>query len=208
MDIDKALTTLDRVKVELDISDNASDAKLTNYILETSAAIESYCGRSFHKETLTENVEGKDTPFILVSKAPIISIASITIEGVVMDSSTYRIHDAKAGIIAGDFVSTARRYSQLTQTPVAGSEYALYEVEYTAGYDMPSSVDRNLPYDLESACIAMIRSKFFANSCDPSIKKESATGAGSVEYADSAMTSSPSHYAELLSRFRLGTGLA
>lgn len=88
-----------------------------------------------------------------------------------------------------------------------GFETALNAAQYTAGWVLPDDPARNLPYDIEDACIVFVRRKW-EQLCDGAhtpVKQESFAGIGSWTYATETITwadGMPSDVAAMLARWR------
>lgn len=200
------LTTPARVISELGITDPAKIELVADYINEATAAISNFCGRTFHREAgIVEKVAGFGSEFLLLSKTPVESISAISFDGVTVSSSDYSIHSAGAGMIynANGWNDTGGHSGNLSKTPVGGSRAKLYSVTYTGGYVMPGNSGRTLPYDIERACIEMVKSLVFGRR-DSSVKSESVDGVYSVTYADDNRDGSslPSNIAAMLSPYK------
>lgn len=172
-----ALTTLEAVKEELNISagDASQDTYLARLINAASEAIERYCDRHFEKASLIEKVAGQGSQRILLSRTPILSVTSVTLSGSVLAPSEYEV-EAEAGMIyrSTGWPWSAMHRPGIVQDPYPGSETKNIEVTYTGGYVLPKDEDltanppvvRTLPYDLEEACIATVKTWFRAKGAD------------------------------------------
>jgi hypothetical protein len=175
---DNALTTLATLKDELGIVGATQDTTLERMINSVSAAIESYCNRKFWYEAdIAEKVAGYGTKYLHVSRNPIVSISSITFDGATVGSDNYEIHDANGGSLysLGEWTWTTDSAPNLSSDPLPGNEQKLYEVTYTGGWVTPhlaGVLTRNLPYDLEDACVMMCTSRYRWKGRDPSVKSE------------------------------------
>ncbi len=165
-----ALTTVATMTDELGASTLNSTAALERAINTASGAIEKFCDRKFYREVITlERVAGYGTQKLLLSRRPIVSVQAVTIEDVTVDASEYVVpavgsEDADAGVLfrRAGWTWTARLQADAPQPhEIAGTEEKAYLVSYTAGYVLPSAVSgRDLPYDLEHACIIAAASIF------------------------------------------------
>ena len=198
-----ALTTLAIVKTELGITGATEDTYLERMINAASDRIENYCSRAFFKETgKIENVAGFGGVYLLVSKAPLLAITSITFDGNTVASADYEIHDADVGSIyrKGGWHWTTARLKDITQPPMPGHERKLYKVTYDGGYETPEQGGtRTLPFDLEDACVQMVASRFRGKGRDPNIKSEKLLS-WSATYGASEL---PSSVTSILNRHRL-----
>lgn len=142
-----ALTTLAAVKLHLGIAtaDMSDDAILTQLINQASDDIAARCNRTLTRETRTaESYEVQGDTFYL-DLYPVASIVSVTVDGVV-------VTDYAAGMISG------RMYRE------SGWGESV-SVTYTGGYNLtaitgPPAVPRDLPYNLEYACILWVAAAY------------------------------------------------
>ena len=112
-----ALTTVERARTMLR-ADPADDAMLEMLIPAASAAVETYCKRSFGLAEHTERVQTPHRNYVLLRNYPIVSVASIN-DKTELDS--YDI-DNERGMICKDGWMRSRK-------PIT--------VVYTAGYVLP-----------------------------------------------------------------------
>jgi len=179
-----ALVTIATVEEDLGISSGSEDSKLTRYINAASEAIAKYCHRLFHRDTArVEKVAGHGNPKLRLGSGPINSVTSIVYDGGTIDSDSYEIHNANAGLLYGinGWNWTAAAIDDVSNTPVPGTERKLYTVTYDGGYYTAPQVasggdyegeTRNLPYDVEEACIELVRAIRSGKKRDPDVKSE------------------------------------
>lgn len=140
-----ALTTIEALKGELQIpaEDTSQDAVLARYINAASDAIRAFCSRDFAKDRRTETKQGFGGPSLLLKAYPVLEVHSVEVKG--KPVTDYSLDEA-TGVLWRD----------------AGwprSETPNVTVDYTAGYVTPAQADddetleRDLPHDLEEACI-------------------------------------------------------
>ena len=134
------LTTLATIREALEIPvaevDAQMDANLTRYILAISAAIETYCDRLFELAAYDVRLEGKDRKKMSLPQWPVVTVTEIKHGDDILTTSDYRL-DANAGMIE----------------KVTGTWTEDVNAKFTAGYVLPPDPDRNLPYDIEHACL-------------------------------------------------------
>ena len=183
-----AFTTVAIMEGELGIAVGSATTVLERQILAASAAIERYCNRAFRKLAVTERLYGSGSRRLVVPRTPIVgTITSITDDGATVDATTYRVEDANAGIIVGDALWHRPPEhvveGSVGQEPVNGTGEWLFVVSYTGGYVLPgdSSGTRNLPEEIEEACIATVASLYRRRGNDGTIASE-ALGDYSVGY--------------------------
>jgi hypothetical protein len=171
---DSLLTTVDAVKVELNISGTDDDAHITNLIQEASDLIKNYTGRVFGKEKVRETIGAKGLPEILLERTPIVSIEGITFNGLAI--TDYSIQDADAGVLfkVSGWTSTELSWTTFARHP---SQYMepLWAFTYWGGYVLPNWDDtmdpRTLPHDLERACIDIAKTLYKARNVDGTISR-------------------------------------
>lgn len=163
---DDALTTLDRVKLELGITNRLSDKVLQAKIDEASDDIEAALGFHVAQETVVETFwheQYDSTPEKLVlGRTPVASIASVVIDGMTVDPSAYRV-DPKTGEL----------FALCNGYPSCWVFCQGVVVSYDGGYVMPSEGDDcTLPPGIQGACIALVSSFWAARGRDPTLRSE------------------------------------
>ena len=174
-----ALTTLATLEARLGLSTPADAVKalLRDYINFASDLIERETNRVFGAEAaIEEKVAGYGTAFLRVARTPITTLTSITFNGGAVDSSKYEIHNAKVGTIRnvnGSWTWTAAALANIAGDPLPGTERLLYTITYNGGYVLPQDdPTRDLPYDVEEACIELAKQIYFEGGRDPTVKSE------------------------------------
>jgi uncharacterized phiE125 gp8 family phage protein len=170
-----ALTTLETVKEELGITTTSSDAILTRKIDEATSDIEAHLGRTFCRETITETFWGwvwKAPEYLTLDRAPVASIASVTVDDVTLSSNEYRL-DADTGIL---YRLDPSGY------PWAWCWCKSIVVVYDGGYLLPGQTDRNLPAAVEGGAIALMGNYWIARGRDGSVKSEEVPGVMRIDY--------------------------
>lgn len=184
-----ALTTLAALKAELSLSSSAEDAYLASLIERASARLVSLCGgRQWHyDQAITEKVASWGSPFLLLTRRPVWSVASVELEGVAF-TDEYYIENALAGVLARKqsvWPSTALRVG-IEGEPMAGAERRLYTVVYAGGWVTPSQatpeLPRTLPHDIEEAALALAVQTYRQRGRDLTIQSKKLLSA-SVTYA-------------------------
>lgn len=152
------LTTVREVKLNIGLDLDASDQddRIASLIHAASSAIETYCNRVFARQTYIETVAGTDHPRLMVSHTPVQSITSI-----VCDSSPvvdYDLEDANSGVLYRDagWLRGAWIGWDVESRVVPLSEELNHTIEYEAGYLLPGQDDRDLPHDVEYACVLTV----------------------------------------------------
>lgn len=161
------LTTLATVKDELRIKDGSQDAKLARWITQSSIAIASYCNRSFGLETVTESFR-PDLSFktLTLARFPVTNIASVVEDDVALTVVQY-----EADLANG-------RLTKLSSGVPTTWSTGKVVVAYSAGYDLLGT----LPYDVERACLSLVRMLHFSIPRDPLAKHIEIPGVRVVDY--------------------------
>ena len=141
-----ALVELDVIKDEFGIveTDTTQDARLTRYILQTSAQIHAFCQRIFPVQTYrnvfpASNCISAWQRSLVLSERPAIEILGFSDGGTATELTEYQV-DPQSGVISrcGAGVSCCTwGYSEII-------------VDYRAGYE-------EIPPDVESAAVLLIR---------------------------------------------------
>lgn len=170
------LTTLDRVKRELDITTSAKDQTLLDKLDEASSDIEAALAYRVPRESVTETFwhESQDASedFLVLKRFPVASIGNVTVDGEVLDASEYRL-DAELGLL---FRLNPTGY------PWVWHFCKSIEIAYVAGYILPGQSGRNLPQGIEGAAIELMSDYWLAKGRDPSVKSEEEPGVFRVDY--------------------------
>lgn len=158
-----ALTTLEKAKQFLGIpaTDNSQDDFLTFSINSASATIEKYCNRIFALKTFTEFKQGRGSSKLILDNFPIVKVTSVMIDDQDVDVTTIRPLSDTGMIYRpnGGFPAFVKGGRFLHPKPDE-HEYNVL-VEYQAGYVLPKDETtenpRTLPFDIEMACLRMLR---------------------------------------------------
>lgn len=158
------LTTVARVKRELGITDNDSDAFLADLVHEESSSFADLCQRVLASETVSElfRYNGSPEGRLVLSRRPVTAIASVSEAGSEIDTSLYEFN-ANSGIL----------YRVNTSWTATGTE-----VVYTGGYVLLTT----LPRKIEAAVITMVKNRWFSRSRDPSVRVRDIPDVGRWEY--------------------------
>ncbi len=168
----RGLTTLADVKQELGITGGTDDAFLLDLIAQTSTAIEGWCNRAFARETLTETFRLSCSVSVLhLTRWPVIAITSVVEDGTVLGSI-----DTELDPSSGELWRLNGADDRSLWPP------AKIVIAYEAGYRLPGTPDRDLPADLERACIEAIKARWFARLRDPLVKGEEVPGVAVADY--------------------------
>lgn len=140
------LTTRAAVKLALNVTSTADDALFDQLIDQASAAIRSYCHRSFEREAYRETLPGYEGPYLSVRRTPLVAVASIVDSNAAIYTD-YSIGEADEGTIyrragwtwtaqIGLGLNGWQRFPRYG-TPLPGREEPAFTVAYTAGYLLP-----------------------------------------------------------------------
>lgn len=164
---DTALTTLERVKLELGIPDanTASNEVLQEKIDEASDDIAAALGFRLVRESAVETfwLEQYDSApeKLILNRTPIASIASVVVDGVAADASAWRIDPD-----TGELFALSDGY------PSVWIFCKSVVVSYVGGYILPPASNRTLPKGIEGACVALVSSFWAARGRDPTLRSE------------------------------------
>ena len=164
-------------------------ATINRMIDEASAAIAAYCHRVFGRETVAETLGGTNRRTMGLSRTPLVSVASVYEDGVLLtpvsptdfnaDTGGYYVEDAACSALGRDigwFVSVAVGWDRVAYdtgyiTPLF--RRWRYAVTYTAGWVLPEEPSPNLPGGIERACVETVKMLWAGrNTPDPSIASE------------------------------------
>lgn len=202
------LTDLASVKTELGITSSTYDAELEDLIRAASKAIETFCRRPLARATVTDErhraIGGVE---LYLKRRPVVSVTSITLDGTTVEADNFALADADSGLVYfyTPLVVQAPRRRGVVQ------DYALryaepdYKATYVGGWvTRQQATDavgtRDLPYDIERACIRLVSYFWGTKGAVGEIAAEK-IGDASVSYANSS-SSLPTHVTTLLTRYR------
>jgi len=174
------LTTLARVKAELQITTDANDEILEAKIAEASSDIQAALGKRLPREDVKETFWHDDDRHplhalhfsnpaqttLFLNRTPVSAIASVTVDDIVLDPSGYRL-DPDAGLL--DRLST-------DGIPCAWCFRKSVIVAYTGGFILPGQDGRNLAYAIEGAVVALVSDYWASRGRDPTLRSESIPG--------------------------------
>ncbi|ETT61253.1 hypothetical protein BSK66_31560 [Paenibacillus odorifer] len=178
------LTTVKRAKVALGIAetDTEQDFSLELALTAAGEAIERECNRVFELKTHRQRLDGPGTPFLRLRNFPIHTVSEVKEGSAVLTESAYEIESENGMLFKRDCWPCGTRN---------------IEVEYTAGYVLPSDTagapEATLPRKYELACI------LFAETLmqTPGVTSER-VGDISVSYAATATGTLPAAVAALI----------
>lgn len=193
-----ALTTLEEVRGDLGLTvDATQDGILRRMINAVSQEGSKLAGRLFHYEAgATEDLRRTSGVLLHVRRTPIVSltkIETINLDGDLteVDSASYRVDQADQGRIvspsgwgfSGSFAAAAG-----APRPIAGTEVRDTRVTFDGGWitpaqeaEVPTVGVRTLPYDLEEATLAAVKSLWGRRTDTMGVKSEK-IGDAAVSY--------------------------
>lgn len=175
------LTTLADVQLILNLLDSSDSHLLSKLITRASAACAAYCKRTFAKEVVTEVIPGTGTPRMVLERFPIVSIDAVTYDGTAVDSGDYSIERHERGWVLMEDGWTLTNYSNDIPKPD-------WTIQYTAGFVLPShSGTRDLPYDVEEACLEAVKSWYYARCRDGTLRTEEVVDVWQGSYSGNAL---------------------
>lgn len=183
-----ALTTLDRVKLGLGITDDSSDELLEIQILEQSDVICALLNtamaqdgtRTLGLETVEEILEGPT-----LSRLPVVEIEEIRDgNGTIFDPADYLVDKATGRFIGPPSAAWFNLVYNFTPPPIP------LIVRYKAGWLLPGDEGRNLPRIIETGALSRVTSVRAAGARDPAIKAERIPGVIETEYWVGSISSS------------------
>jgi hypothetical protein len=168
----RGLTTVAMVKRELGITGSADHDFLEDLILQASAAIEGWCRRVFGREAVTETFRlSAERAVLHLARWPNVALASIGEDGVTLAADDWELDAATGELWRLDGADCRVAWPA-----------AKIVVAYAAGYRLPGDPQRDLPEDLERACLETVKARWFARLRDPLIKGEQVQGVASADY--------------------------
>jgi uncharacterized phiE125 gp8 family phage protein len=174
------LTTLERVKAELQITTDANDEILDAKVAEASSDIQAALGKRLPREDVKETFWHDDDGYplravyfgnpaqttLFLNRTPVSAIASVAADDIVLDPSEYRL-DPDAGLL--DRLST-------DGIPCVWCFRKSVVVAYTGGFILPGQDGRNLAYAIEGAVVALVSDYWASRGRDPTLRSESIPG--------------------------------
>lgn len=168
----RSLATIEAVKKELNITDASQDAFLQTLIDQASDMIETFCNRTFARAGYRETLPGYGMTRLVLSQTPIVEVTSIMMNNDII--TDFVVENAQAGILYRQrgWKWTPVLGWNINPFPIPNSEALLFTIDYTAGYALPEDVGRNLPHDIEKACIEIVKAWYESRDRNPAISSE------------------------------------
>jgi hypothetical protein len=211
------LASLARLKRDLGISsaDTALDDYHRDLIREASDAIKRHCKRRFCLQTYRETVAGNGSNFLSLEEFPIVEIVAISREGVEIDitdinlhlgADDYSIDDAEYGVLdsASGWTPRLRSTGGVSPAGIGLSGQRNWSLDYRAGWYCPGELEddgaRNLPGDIERACIETVKHWRRINEVGSNVKSQS-IGDLSITYGANSERAFPDYVKEMLADY-------
>jgi len=176
-----ALTTLDRAKLSLGISDDLDDEYLEMLIEQQSDYVCGYLNvamaddgtRTLGLETVEETFAPVAwRPRLILSRVPVVTIDAILVnDETLLDPEEYGVSGATGLLYRGSPSGFNWWWS-----------YQNVSVTYTAGWLLPGDDGRNLPAVIESGCMSLLSTARAGRGRDPLAKAEDIPGVIRTEY--------------------------
>lgn len=172
--LEAGVQRLTTIAMAIDVAGAANllDDEVGRLIDTASSAIARQCNRQFGRERLREGLRPGKGPLIL-SRSPVSALYSVTADGNQVELEGVEL-DGGAGLLG--------------RLDAAGDACPWWNrrvvVEYAAGWAMPGSPDRDLPPDIEQACLLLISDTLAGQGRDPRLRSESTEGVGSTSWLD------------------------
>lgn len=206
------LTTLARVKAEIDITTDATDDLLTAKIAEASSDIAIRVFPTLRRETISETLRpevdrygcgGSYGPSLSLSRYPLADVSSVMLDGVAVDAAEYWHGD-----LSSELGGSGRLYRlDASGNPASWCFSKSAVIAYSAGFLLPGQGGRNLPPSLESAAVDLIASYWLSRGRDGTVKSVDIPDVRRVEYWVGAVGSSvdlPPGVMAKIEPFRMG----
>lgn len=150
------LTTLSAIKDALQLEVDTFDAMLQRLISAATDTISQYAGRVYARQSYQEIVAGTNWPNLALTHTPIVGTPTIIIDSEPV--TDFSVQDAEAGILYRQLGWDKKAWVgwMVEQYTLPSTEELNITVDYTAGYLLPGEDDRDLPFDVEQACITTV----------------------------------------------------
>ncbi|CAO4179454.1 Phage gp6-like head-tail connector protein [Methylorubrum aminovorans] len=197
------LTTAANARADLGLpAGSPTDDQIKRFIAQASATVASFCRRTFGRETVRERFEidwrrcrDDDAEGLLLSRAPVVQIASVKVDGLTLAPSAYELAEQPAHPVSLFYLRHL-----IEGEPRAWMSRAV-TVEYEAGWLLPgeergepaSTTAPDLPAHVERAVIQLVGAAASASGRDMMVKSEDVEGVGSRSFYVQGSTASLPH---------------
>lgn len=162
------LTTLERMKARLGITDTSQDENLTILIQAASDAVAAFLGYDPTLLSYSEVRDGNGRDKMVTNYAPVKSVSSVQV-----NEQTYTE--------ASDYKGPGYQYDDLAIFLMGGAAFQKgrrnVRLAYTAGYDP-------IPGDIQEAVEQTVHSMYSGQTIDPNMSGESVPGVYSASYRE------------------------
>lgn len=187
--IDYALSTLATLKAEVlsDPSDTSQDAILLRALLSATDRVQSYCGRKlcFREGIVQDFQDHGQARRLVLRQYPVRAVTSVELLGdagtveEVLDATSYMAELNKGTLfrLDGSWCDFGRTvWPDVAHPPFVGNSRPRFRVTYDAGWYGPNqetgSIERDLPYDIEQACLIYAKSSYLNHDQDFRLVRE------------------------------------
>lgn len=192
----QALATLPAALLDTLLGAEADEIAAERLVAAASAMIARHCNRTFGRERVREKIwPGRNSGACAVSltRTPVRAVHGVIVDGIGLAPADFEADEA-AGLL------------YRLDSRGAGRPWHAYkvEVDYTGGYALPGSPDRDLPEDVEQACLTLVSALAAARDRDPLLRSETTAGVGSTSWLEPRAGSEalPPQVAGLLASWR------
>ena len=198
------MTTIDLVGTALNLPDDELLAN-RNYInLLINAAsnyIEQYTGRIFNYSDVVEKLPGTGQLYLYLTVRPIKELTEIKLFNTTLDTNLYDIDNPNTGSIYKEtvWIDYTKYHGYIEKQPAYPKE--VYTITYKAGYYMPGSNNRDFPYDLEIACIELVKHLYHSKDRNYLVSRE-VIGDAQRTYAAIGNVGVPDMVTEILDKWK------
>lgn len=170
----RELTTLAQAAAECRVAVNAfPDGPLL--IAAASEAVVAYTGRQWIRETVRETFrgDGRRVRALFLQRVPVVSIASVTVDGLARNLATEIECDTGAGLLYR--LDLDQRVEWCAKLVV---------VEYSGGYLHPNSAGMTVPALVQRATAKIVAGWYHGQGRDPRLRSISVEDVGSKTFLD------------------------
>lgn len=174
----RRLTTVEAVREQFAITQaQADDAVLAVLVERASAAVATYCNRIFARQTYlqTTYLDGMYVQVLLLERFPALldNTFVLTENNAILVRNTDYVVDEDSWVVYRLSGSCRRQWT-----------YPSITIAYKAGYVLPGTDGRDLPYEIEQACLYEVGKAWShtQNGTEQLIKSEKVDNVGEVQY--------------------------
>lgn len=181
-----ALVSLDEACAQIGIAVGDDDDAVIRTINRASARVAAFLGRAIHYDAaIVESVAGFGTTDLVLSRFPIVAVASIAFDGVAQ-AIDFDLNSKSAGVLyrRTGWTWTTIRNPGVAQDPLPDAEEKLFSVAYSAGWwtsaqgpasALPAGATL-LPDDIEQAALELVSSMYSRRGSGTDVASESLLG--------------------------------